>query len=296
MFSHEMCTFPPQLFATEELLLAADTTSELAKSFPSLEDPASCNRDDMKYVIDGGMLIHRITWKVGSSFTDIRASYVSFLSKYPQCTVVFDGYRNSTKDMAHKVRSKNLSCSNITVESSTCLTVKKAQLNIRGKLTESIIQTFYSHESTKEEIKSAGEKIFFLLLNLSPSDGNLDASRLRLFNAKVIKGCAAIDSTSLPPTSAAAYEHSLRVYHQVQAWLVQDLDPTGWGFKIKEGCHVPVTSQLPAAPDEILEIIHCSCKTGCKQHQCSCVRHGIMCGPGCVNCTDNCENKANSDD
>ena len=44
-------------------------------------------------------------------------------------------------------------------------------LNIRGKLT--IIQTFYSHDSTKEEIKSAGEKIFFLLLNLSPSDGNL---------------------------------------------------------------------------------------------------------------------------
>ena len=43
------------------------------------------------------------------------------------CTVVFDGYRNSTKDMAHKVRSKNLSCSNITVELSTCLTVKKAQ-------------------------------------------------------------------------------------------------------------------------------------------------------------------------
>ena len=81
----------------------------------------------MKYVIDGGMLIHRITWKVESSFTDICASYVSFLSKYPQCTVVFDGYRNSTKDMAHKVRLKNLSCSNITVELSTCLAVKKAQ-------------------------------------------------------------------------------------------------------------------------------------------------------------------------
>ena len=169
-------------------------------------------------------------------------------------------------------------------------------MNIRGKLTESIIQTFYSHDSTKEEIKSAGEKIFFLLLNLSPSDGNLDAARLRLFIAKVIKGCAAIDSTSLPPTSAAAYEHSLRVYHQVQAWLEQDLDPTEWGWKIKEGCHVPVTSQLPAAPEEILEIIHCGCKTGCKQHQCSCVRHGIMCGPGCVNCTDNCENRADSDD
>ena len=78
----------------------------------------------------------------------------------------------------------------------------------------------------RREIKSAGEKVFFLLLNLSPSDGNLDAARLWLFNAKFIKGFAAIDSTSLPPTSAAAYEHSLRVYYKVQAWLEQDLDPT----------------------------------------------------------------------
>ena len=78
VFSHELCTFPPRLFATEELLLAADTKSELAKSIPSLEDPASSNRDDMKYVIYGGMLIHRITWKVGSSFTDImRAIFLS---------------------------------------------------------------------------------------------------------------------------------------------------------------------------------------------------------------------------
>ena len=77
-------------------------------------------------------------------------------------------------------------------------------LNIRGKLTESIIQTFYSHDFTKEEIKSAGEKIFFFLLDLSPSDGNLDAARLRLFNAKVIKGCAAIDITSLPSTNISS--------------------------------------------------------------------------------------------
>ena len=77
----------------------------------------------------------------------------------------------------------------------------------------------------------------------------------------------AIDSTSLPP--AAAFEHSLRVYHKVQAWLEHDLDPTEWEWKMKEGSHVPVTSQLPAAPDDILEITHCGCKTGCKQQQCT---------------------------
>ena len=108
VFSHELCTFPPRLFATEELLLSADTKSELAKSIPSLEDPASSIRDDMKYVIDGGMLIHRITWKVDlHSQIFVRAM---FLFCRNICNVC-DGYRNPTKDMAHKVRSKNLSCS-----------------------------------------------------------------------------------------------------------------------------------------------------------------------------------------
>ena len=70
---------------------------------------------------------------------------------------------------------------------------------------------------------------------------------------------------------------------------------------MKEGSHVPVTSQLPAAPDDILEITHSGCKTGCKQQQCtaamySCLRYGTLCRPGCVNCTENCENRADADD
>ena len=39
-FSHELCTFPPRLFATEELLLAADTKSELAASSMLLTENA----------------------------------------------------------------------------------------------------------------------------------------------------------------------------------------------------------------------------------------------------------------
>ena len=42
----------PRIVYLSPRLFATDTKSELAKSFPSLEDPASSNRDDMKYVID----------------------------------------------------------------------------------------------------------------------------------------------------------------------------------------------------------------------------------------------------
>ena len=43
VFSHELCTFPPRLFATEELLLAADTKCELAKG-PSTKDVRQMGR------------------------------------------------------------------------------------------------------------------------------------------------------------------------------------------------------------------------------------------------------------
>ena len=50
-------------------------------------------------------------------------------------------------------------------------------------------------------------------------------ARLRLFNVK------------------AALELHLRVNHQVETWLENDLQPTDLGWKL-----VAVTTQLPAAP------------------------------------------------
>ena len=171
-------------------------------------------------------------------------------------------------------------------------------LSIRHKLSDTTVKTFYNSGSRKDEIKNAGEKIFFLLLNLPSTDANLDTARLRLFNTKIIKikGCAAIKSTTLPPTSAAALQHSLRVYHQIQTWLEKDLDVTEWGWKMKEGNHVRVTSKVLVAQENILKIIHCNCQTGCKKNQCSCLKNGILCGPGCLSCIDNCENRADTDD
>ena len=421
VFSHELCTFPPRLFAAEELLLSAETKSQLTKTFPAIERLEETNMT-MKFVVDGGMLIHRIPWKVGSTYESICANYAAFLSHYPGCTIVFDGYEHSTKDMTHRIRSKNTNCSNITPELTTTLTVKKPQflsntgnkerfikllsdylvqlgytcvhaqadadvlicrtavdylnsgqnitvqgddtdllvilihmtkdmpltsqkiylstkstiydiqsvrshlgvkgtssilllhsfsgcdtvsriygigksklLNLRQKLSDTVVRTFYRSDSTKDQIKISGEKIFCLLLNL-PSGEGLDAARLRLFNSKLVKGNAALDSTSLPPTSAAAYQHSLRAYHQIQSWCENFVDPVGWGWKQKEDFYLPVTSDLPAAPAEIMEILYCNCKTGCKQQQCSCVKHGIRCGPGCTNCIENCENRELSDD
>ena len=95
------------------------------KKFPSLDDVESSHRSGMRYFIDGGMLLHRIGWTIGSSIMDVCASYASFLSTYASCTIVnvFEGYHcYSTKYMVHNERGRN---GEISPEFSTALTVKK---------------------------------------------------------------------------------------------------------------------------------------------------------------------------
>ena len=58
---------------------------------------------------------------------------------------------------------------------------------------------------------------------------------------------------TLPPTSAAAKNHSVRVYYQVQEWMGhRALDPQQWGWTLEEGRLAPTTTDLPAAPESLL--------------------------------------------
>ena len=84
-------------------------------------------------------------------------------------------------------------------------------------------------------------------MNIFKDKNNVpDEARLQLFNAKAITGLTTFENTSLPPTSAAALELSLRANHQVETWLENDLQPTDLGWNLVKGRYVPVTTQLPA--------------------------------------------------
>ncbi|GBN86356.1 hypothetical protein AVEN_127317-1 [Araneus ventricosus] len=61
-------------------------------------------------------------------------------------------------------------------------------------------------------------------------------------------------------TIAATSQHSLHVYIQVQQWLGNNLDPTEWGRFLKDGRLNPVPSTLPAASEELLQLISYNCK------------------------------------
>ena len=52
-------------------MLPSENKSQFTKTISAVDDTTTCSREGMKYVIDGGMLVQRIPWKVGSTFTEI---------------------------------------------------------------------------------------------------------------------------------------------------------------------------------------------------------------------------------
>ena len=81
---------------------------------------------------------------------------------------------------------------------------------------------------------------------------------------------------SLPPTSAAAQQHLYRVYLWVQQWLGHSLPPSEWGWKRDEHTLVAVATDEPAAPQTLLKLVSCACKSGCG-NACGCRKRRLVC-------------------
>ena len=66
----------------------------------------------------------------------------------------------------------------------------------------------------------------------------------------------------LPPTENATKFHVYRVHLQVIQWktlMSTDMKPEEWGWRIVDDRYIPVATDLPAAPDEILNVVRCKC-------------------------------------
>ena len=136
------------------------------------------------------------------------------------------------------------------------------------------------------------------MLNLySHSEGNLNSLRYQKFCEKVATNAVFVEPKSLPPTSSAAQYHCFRVYHQVQQWMGnQDMDPCDWGWQVIAGKLSPVMSDLKPAPQSLLKVIRCSCKSDCKTKMCTCRKLGLTCSNVCGGCNGiNCTNVSQMD-
>ena len=110
-------------------------------------------------------------------------------------------------------------------------------------------KVFDDPASTAVAIQAAGEKALVTLYGGKEGE-SLDSLRYRKYYEKVATKANQIQPQNLPPSSAAAKYHSLRVFYQVKQWQGQDADLSlvDFGWKINGKQVLPITTDLPAAP------------------------------------------------
>ena len=86
---------------------------------------------------------------------------------------------------------------------------------------------FSNDGCSQTEIAEAGERVLLLLYG-GDVNSNLNDLRYSTFCRKTLVNTKAVQPETLPPTSDAAYFHSLRVYHQVQSWKGNNLPAEEW--------------------------------------------------------------------
>ena len=122
-------------------------------------------------------------------------------------------------------------------------------------------KVFSTHGIMADGVVAAREDKRHWLYKGQPGD-SLNILRLHQFHYKVGKSKSLVQPEVLPPSSAAAKYHSLRVYYQVQEWMGRrDISAESWGWNRKNNKYAPVLTDRPPAPNELLEIVRCNCKS-----------------------------------
>ena len=60
--------------------------------------------------------------------------------------------------------------------------------------------------------------------------------------------------------------------------------PEEWGWTLQNGRLFPDTTPFPPAPERLIHVIKCSCKTNYDFKGCSCRKHGLECSVSCGHC------------
>ena len=119
IFQFELAPQPLSLFDSN--CMRKGHKAELCKVFDEkVQCTAELPNERLKFVVDGGFLLHRVIWSVPSTYKEICDRYVAHvINKYSQnATVVFDGYESSTntKDAEHRRRAARGSSSDVIIE------------------------------------------------------------------------------------------------------------------------------------------------------------------------------------
>lgn len=174
---------------------------------------------------------------------------------------------------------------------------KRTFLNIvqKNKSLTQHAEVFDNPNAAKNDIKEAGERLMLALYGANKKESSINFFRYKRLAASAAWLNTAVRLSQLPPTAGATEEHVWRVYFQVQQWLGNDLNPCDWGWKLKEQIYFPVMTKIPAAPENILKMIFCSCEGDCSS-RCGCREAGLKCSNICSRCRgDSCLNSRGID-
>ena len=162
------------------------------------------------------------------------------------------------------------------------LGLKKLQ---SSKKFSDIARIFNEPNQNQETVILWGEEALLILYN-GKDEVSLNELRHKRFIDKISVRLNTVNPSALPPTSSAVKFHNFRVYLQVQQWknTVCMLDPEEWGWKKSGDILIPITMDIPAAPQELLKVIRCTCKTDCSNRTCTCRKYSRDCSIACLNC------------
>ncbi|KAG1655742.1 hypothetical protein GQR58_024329 [Nymphon striatum] len=109
------------------------------------------------------------------------------------------------------------------------------------------------------------------------------------------------DQGQLPPTLGSLVPHTARAYHvssgvhMALIWKTskepcpQFPPPTDYFWELVDGRLKPVYCTNLPAPETLLELRKCSCKTGCTKNSCGCKKNNLECTDMC-GCGELCQN------
>ena len=109
-----------------------------------------------------------------------------------------------------------------------------------------------------------------------------------------------LESEKMPPTQRVAYFHGLCAHLQIVTWKLLDtadfqLKPEDRGWQVKNGGLVPVMADKDVAPECLLQVVRCHCKSSenqCKSNRCSHKKYNLSCVATCGECHgEDCHNK-----
>ena len=84
-------------------------------------------------------------------------------------------------------------------------------------------------------------------------------------------------STAVHFTTDMQLQKKRRNFYQIQQWKGSEktFKATDWSWIVKDKCHVPKMTDLPAAPVDLLSVIRCNCNKNCNLLRCSCRKNGL---------------------